>query len=685
MNPPLHASRRSVLAAAASLGVAATALPPFTSAATAAVAPYVPVPDTSVPPHGTREPADTRIHRIDGTGVVFQYGQVVPSFDGWFRRESDRGYLSLDGRWRFRFDPAGKGLYAGWHRADASPHGWDSIAVPAAWDLKDTPDFGGYDGKLFGQGTAFQDGFAWYRTTVRIPASWRGRRIRLNFLAVNYRADVWVNGRFVGAHEGGHTPFALPLDAAAGPGEQAVLVVRVHRRASFTDYRTGEGPVTDPLAVPWKPLDMWPYAGITRSAWLESVPDVSIPKVLVVARDGRFEARVVVENHSPRPFTGHVLVSPGMKSRHATELTVPVTVRAGRVAVVRVEVAVPHAPVWSTGSPTVLTAIAELWTGAPGKKRRKRVDRVRADYGFRAVDVVDAELRVNGEAVFLKGLNWHEETAASGGAMTRTEYDRELRLAHEAGANFLRNSVYNRHPYVYQWADREGVYVMDDIDNMWMNTDQERIQTRSYGLSRALATMMAWNQHNSPATILWCLENESEIDGNGAPVYRAWLQDMKDAVKAVDLHDRPVTWASNTTYDPAFDLADVLGVNEYFGYFYGRNGDLGPALDDMHARHPGKPILITENGTWSYLGKRGPDTEAGAEEWQAANFRAHWEQVAARPDFVAGYTFWLLKDYKQRLGYNEEYNGLSTMGLVGFDSRTRRLVYQAFTDARPPR
>jgi len=80
----------------------------------------------------------------------------------------------------------------------------------------------------------------------------------------------------------------------------------------------------------------------------------------------------------------------------------------------------------------------------------------------------------------------------------------------------------------------------------------------------------------------------------------------------------------------------------------------------------------------------GPDTEAGTEEWQAANFRSHWEQCADRFAYVAGYTFWVLKDYKQRLGYNEELNGISTMGLVGFDSTTRRLVYDAFADAELP-
>lgn len=64
------------------------------------------------------------------------------------------------------------------------------------------------------------------------------------------------------------------------------------------------------------------------------------------------------------------------------------------------------------------------------------------------------------------------------------------------------------------------------------------------------------------------------------------------------------------------------------------------------------------------------------------NFSSHWEPCAARADYVAGYTFWVLKDYKQRLGYNEELNGISTMGLLGFDSTIQRLVYDRFANVR---
>jgi beta-glucuronidase len=656
-----------MLSAAVVLAVGASALVAAPAAAQPAVGPQP----------GATEPAGTVIESIDGTNVVKQYNRVVPSFDGWEHRQSTRDYTSLDGKWAFKFDPEDRGLTEEWFAPNLDEDSWEKAGVPAAWDLYDTPDFASYDGTDFGQGTAFTDGYAWYRTEIKAPKKWADRDIRLNFLAVNYRADVWVDGAFLGTHEGGNTPFSLPATDHIRPGQPVDIAVRVYRGPSYPDYATGENPVMDDRSIPYKPVDYWPYAGITRSVWLEATPAVVISRLLVAADGETFDGRVVIENTTDAPATGQVSVDPGKKTGMkpvATSYAIP----AGGTAVVTVSGLTPRVPLWSPDSPTMLTATATL---TPTKKTGQK-DQLTAHYGARDLTVDGSTITINGEQQFLKGLNWHEENAERGRAMTVSDLDRELRSAQETGANFLRNSVYNRHPYVYEWADEEGMLLMDDLDNMWLNTPQIRLQTEQYGLSRALAAMMAWNQHNNPSVILWGLQNESEID-QGGTFYRAWLQDMKDAVKAVDITQRPVTWASSTTNDPAFDIADVIGFNEYFGYFYGASSDLGPALDNVHALYPDKPIVITENGTWSIPGNHGSADVEGTEEWQAAYFQEHWDQVVDRPDYVAGYAHWVLKDYKERAGYNQDYNGISVMGLLAFDG-TKKLVYDTFRNAAVP-
>jgi beta-glucuronidase len=299
---------------------------------------------------------------------------------------------------------------------------------------------------------------------------------------------------------------------------------------------------------------------------------------------------------------------------------------------------------------------------------------------MRAVEVAGGRLCLNGEPVFLKGLNWHEETPGRGRTMRRRDYDQILDIAADLGANFLRSCGYTRHPDFYRAADERGMLVCDETDNFWVESRQQRIQDR-YGLSAALVAAMVWNQVNHPCVVLWSLHNESETTDRA--IYRKWISQLRAAAASIDPQRRPVTWASSTSWDPAFDLADIIGFNEYFGYFYGHDADLGRTLDAVHRQYPGSPILITENGSYADLGRHGSPAETGTEEWQAEKLRQHWQQVTARADRLAGYTYWLLKDYKQRMNYNHNLNGISAMGLITFDGR-RRTAYATFRDCRNP-
>lgn len=642
------------------------------------------------------EPADTRIRSIDGTNVVFQYGRPVPSFDTWRQDNPDRSYEDLNGEWRFRFGRDGKepeeiGIKNQWYEPEHDDSEWRTVDVPQPWDLYDTPGFDTYDGSNYGEGTAFRDGYGWYRKRVRIDESWNQSYVKLNFLAAFYSARVYVNGSLIGEHEGGHTPFSLDISDELRPGEENVIAVRVYRRPWMDDY-TAEDPtkISGDNEVPPGVVDWWPYAGLTRGVYMEATDQVTVSKLLVDAADGKASMRAVVYNHGEKEAKRLLRFDPGSDTG-GDPVDKQISIEGREVRVVEATTTIPDAEPWSVDSPTTYDARVTLYQGVgegqAGKNGNASIrDTLSARYGVRTVSVENAKLKINGEPVFLKGYNWHEETGANGRSLTLDEYDTYFERVEQSNANFIRNHAYNRHPYVYEYADEHGLFVMDEVENMWLPPEQQKAQLE-YGLSRALVATMAWNQYNSPSTILWSVQNESSRSGG---YYREWLADMKEAVKAVDSRqDRPVTWGSGSTWDHAYDLADVLGNNEYFGFFYMENDDLGPALDAMHENHPEKPIVITENGTWSIPSQRGedvPDDEWDSVAWQANNFEAHWKQVIAdeRSDFMAGYTFWLLKDYKQRDTYNRfSANGVSTMGTInwGDPDFTTYEVFDVIRDA----
>jgi beta-glucuronidase len=628
------------------------------------------------------EPAGTSVRRVDGFPVVFQYGQPIPSFDVRADIPDERDYLDLDGRWRFAFDPDEIGISDGWMLAGFDDGRWQVVEVPLPWDLYDTAGFGSYDGSSYGTGTAFRDGYAWYRVGFHAPDSWSGRFVKICFLGVNYAASVYLNGTLLAEHEGGHTPFALDASAVIRPGARNLLAARVYRRPWYHQGAARPAAISCDTELPHKPVDYWPYAGLTRGVFIEATAQVTVSKLVTSARRGRLAVAAVVFNHGAEPARRRLILDPGPGIGGAP-VSRDMALPAGEVSVVSADLPIPGARPWSPADPRLYLLTARLQadsTVAGGADQNGRAtDALAVRYGMRAVEVVGARLCLNGEPVFLKGINWHEETPERGRAMRRPDYDQILDTAADLGANFLRSCGYTRHPDFYRAADERGMLVCDETDNFWVESRQQRIQGR-YGLSAALVAAMVWNQVNHPCVILWSLHNESETTDRA--IYRTWISQLR-AAAGIDPQHRPVTWASSTSWDPAFDLADVIGFNEYFGYFYGRDADLGRTLDAVHRQYPRTPILITENGSYANLGRHGGPAETGTEEWQADKLRQHWQQVTARAGHLAGYTYWLLKDYKQRMNYNHNLNGISAMGLLTFDGR-RRVAYATFRDSQNP-
>ena len=115
------------------------------------------------------------------------------------------------------------------------------------------------------------EGVAFYRRTFQVPASWAGKTVRLQFDAVNYLTEVWLNDEVVGFHEGGFTPFEFRVDNLITPGQENTLILRVVGPIILQDKKIdGVGPLETPQ---WR-------GGITGGIW-QSVRLVATGETLV--------------------------------------------------------------------------------------------------------------------------------------------------------------------------------------------------------------------------------------------------------------------------------------------------------------------------------------------------------------------------------------------------------------------
>lgn len=618
----------------------------------------------------TQEPMETHTKNIDGINVLFQYDKVVPSFDTYKLDEPTRKYLSLNGEWKFIFDVNNRGLEDKYYTIDFDDSLWQNVTVPHCYETLEREYFQSFSKDDYGKGPGFIDGYAWYRKWFNLDSSWKDKAITIKFLGAYYSVWIFINGEYVAVHEGGHTSFSLDITDYVNEGEN-LITVRILRAKWFDDYLApNPQPITHKTHIVHSPVDLWPYGGITRDVYLEGTEKVYISKILVNAREGTLEIKTIISNDTLEEQNIAVTINPGENTGGEVSKQ-EITLKPGAVRVLCDLISIPNAETWELDNPKLYEARVTLSNG----------DSLSVKYGMRTFKVDDTRLLLNGKAVFLKGINWHEESYVNGRAMTKEEYDREFALIQECGCILLRNCVYNRHPYAYEYCDAHGLLMLDDVDHFWITCAMQKFQLEEYGLSRVMVLKMAWNNMNHPAVVMWCVQNECEMAN--PDVFRTWVYDLVNAIRSIDIHNRPIIQAQQSIrwYDPSLDICDVIGVNEYLGTHHetDKEHELALRLAKLHKQYPHKPILITENGAWSIKG----DEES--ENWHVERFHAHYEQVLQVSDFVVGYVMWVFKDYKTRHPYARKNNGVSMMGIVTFDKLEKKKIFNVYKEARVPK
>lgn len=614
---------------------------------------------------------NVRTVMVDGFPVVTHYGRIRPDFaDRAPNPYRDR--QSLDGDWLFRFDPENIGLEENWANGFHQT-GWTEVTVPHCWDMMEGGRFWDWSDRSAGNPPMY-DGAAWYlRDFTASPAS--GKVCRLEFLGVPHRVDVFLNGELLARHEGGGQPFSIDVTDRLRKGANT-LAVRIVRLPNFRE-KDGEFEEIEythsrhPIAP-----DNWPYAGIPRSVSLVTEDSTAIRRVLVNPADGKVQVVVCLSNEGDTRRTIVVAIDSPVLERVGHK---SVTLAPGEMRVLQFSARLkPGTPAWSPAAPALHTLTA---TAAEG---RKPFDTLRTTFGIRDFRIQGERFLLNGKPVFLKGVAFYEESPTRGNALTVEDHERLFELVHEADANFARLQVDERDPLTYDLADRQGVMLCAEWGGFWYKEESMGAQTKDpQSLYQSLGRCALWDLMNHPSVVLWGIHNESH---QFCPEYEPFVKMGHDLVDELDWQKRPVTWAAwhPVKGEPHFEHADAVGFNEYRGAMDPFE-ELDPDLKQVADENPGKPIIVMENGAWSARGSRGEKDEENTEDWQANLLRRQHEVLVDHIPPLAGYTYWLLVDYRSRKPYTgtEEANGWSRMGL--YDERAEpKLVRDVFRDLEWP-
>jgi hypothetical protein len=445
-------------------------------------------------------------------------------------------WANLNGAWQFRFDADDAGVAANWNKPDAP--GFDrTITVPFPWESELS---GIHD-------TSKTNRIGWYRRAFRVPAGFPNTdRVILRFEAVDWRADVWVNGAKVAEHEGGYSPFEADITDVVKRGDaDNTVVVR-----AFDD--------TNPSLPTGKQVGWYTTtSGIWQTVWLESRPKARIATFAIETAIDPAAATFAVETDAT-PAGGHsVVVRIQDGSGEATGLVMNPKIAgpAGERGRARVVVPVKDAKLWSPESPHLYEATVEL------KQGDQVIDTVRTYFGLRTIGRgklpgEDFErVLLNGKPVYLRGAL--DQSFNPKGIHTAPDdefFRRDMYFAKFAGFNMLRIHIKPEEPRRLYWADKVGVLIMQDMPNTWRQNETARAAWES----TMEATIL--RDRNHPSIFAWVAFNETW--GLGSPdEYKAnkdtqdWVRKMVARIRKLD-PTRLVEDNSPCNYDhlPVTDL-----------------------------------------------------------------------------------------------------------------------------------
>ena len=554
---------------------------------------------------------------------------------------SARHCTNLNGKWQVIIDPAGAG---DWRQV------WKEKKPEKKTDFFEYSFEGGpvfnVPGDFNSQMTELKyfEGTVWYKKSFDYNPD-KNKRLFLHFGAVNYLADVYLNGNLLGKHEGGFTPFQFEITNSVHNGGNSI-VVRVNNQ------RLKDG-------IPGLGFDWFNYGGITR--------DVNL-----VETDNSFisDYFIQLKKHSFNEVQGWVKLN-GAHSRQNVEIKIPelkIVYKSKSDDTGLAEVKFSSGfDLWSPENPRLYKIIIQCET-----------DTIVDNIGFRSIEAKGSKILLNGEPVFLKGINIHEENPFRvARAFSESDASILLTWAKELGCNMVRLAHYPHNEYMIRLAEKMGIMVWDEIPVY------QQVEFSTPGVSNKMDLMMREminRDKNRCGVIVWSLSNET----SPSPSRDRALVNISDKCRQLDstrlitsvINDQHYNNNAINVWDTLYRHFDIISLNEYLGWYVPWQGRPEDVKWNFVCKD--KPIVISEFGGEALYGNnKGPKDEAASwsEEYQEQIFKDQVEMLKAIPDLCGTFP-WLLVDYRSPGRMHPVYqNGWNRKGLLSDHGDKKKAWY----------
>ena len=567
----------------------------------------------------------------DGTTLNGTWHYIVDVYE--------TGYYNYRWQPRDSFEDPGSGAFflnkKPENKMDLIEYNFDTaptIQVPGDWNSQKE--------KLF-----YYEGTIWYKKSFDIQDYDASKRYYLHFGAVNYRADVYVNGQKLGTHKGGFTPFNFEMTDLIKPQDNFVIVRVDNKRAADE--------------VPTLNTDWWNYGGITRDVTIYELSQTFIE-----------DYSIQLDKNNKNVLKGYILLNGKQKLNTKVKLTIPelklnkefITDEKGYV---KFEISVKKLKLWSDKNP-------KLYKLTFSTENDKITDKI----GFRQIKTKGADILLNGEKVFLKGISIHEENVMRGGRAYSME-DAKILLgwAKELGCNFVRLAHYPHNENMVRLADEMGMLVWEEIPVYW-TIQWENPET--YKKAEQQLIELINRDKNRASVIIWSMANETPMSDarnifltNLLETTRK-LDDTRLISAALEDHGKVDNKNVMVVEDKFADKVDILSFNQYYGWYGGKVDNIKNIRWEIDID---KPVIISEFGAGALQGFHADSLTRWSEEFQDLLYQETLPTLAKIPQ-LSGITPWILTDFRSPRRMLIPYqNGWNRKGLISETGNRKKAFY----------
>lgn len=560
---------------------------------------------------------------------------------------ASRETAALIAGWRFA-----QGEHPGAVAPSFDDSGWSRVTLPHTFNAAETGDGSYYRGP------------AWYRRAFEIVRLRSGRRLFVQFDGAALVADVYLNGKPVCRHEGGHAAFRCDLTGGLALGRN-LLAVRVDNSSN---------PAVSPLGG-----DFTVFGGLYRPVSLIEADEVHFdlldhggPGFYARAHDITADAAAVsavakLANDGSRarsvPVFARILDAEG---REVARTSVSVRLPGRSIRDVALDMRLPSPRRWDgVRDPYLYQIVVRI--GDSG-------DEVSVPLGVRTVRIDPRKgFLLNGKPYPLRGVNlMHSARPGKGTGVTDAEVGEDFAIIRDMGSTAVRLTHFQHPQAAYQEADRLGLALSTEIGINGVVAEGPAFLANA---TQQMRELIAQN-YNHPSVVIWGLGNEVY---STEPVVEHVLRALQQVAKAAD-PDRPTTYAHCCQQDdhPKALISDVIGFNRYFGWYPDQKGTIGEWAEGFHTRHPDRAFAVSEYGAGASIlhQEDPPRTVVPASGWHPEQYQAlyherNWLELKDKP-YLWGTFIWVGFDLASA-GRNEgDRRGINDKGLVTYDRKVRK-------------